>query len=51
VERQPHVERAVVKSEVKRLDVIADDVVEDRHLRPAALVFAASLRLTGGGRA
>ena len=47
---EPHVEHTIVNGAVERLDIIADDLVQDRRLRPAALVFGACPILTRAGR-
>jgi hypothetical protein len=48
--RQLYVERAVVNGAIERLNVIADNLIEDRRLRPTALVFGARSMLRGAFR-
>jgi hypothetical protein len=47
---EPYVERPVINGAIKCLDIIPDDLLQDRRLRPAPLVFGTAPMLTEGGR-
>jgi len=47
---EPYVERPVVNGAIERLDVTADNLIEGRRLRPAALVSGARSMLRGAFR-